>query len=55
MNKLVPSLSYDVLLHFCQGNRLLENLKLLLKNEENEQKIELGLLSLTSIMERFEK
>ncbi len=32
---LIPHLSFELLLHFCYGNQLLEKLKFLIKNDED--------------------
>ena len=50
---LIPYLSFELLLHFCYGNKLLENLRSLIKNDEDEEKIGLSLEIMGKILQRL--
>lgn len=47
---LIPYLSFDLLLHFSYGNKLLENLKSLIRNDEDEEKVGLSLEVIDQIL-----
>ena len=55
VKKIIPSISFELLLHFCETNRLLESLKSVIRDEKDDEgKVKLSLEILFGIIQRME-